>query len=235
MARYKRHIIQETETLEQIAQRHYGDATNWYPIVLYNSLEYPYIVNSIEEKMDNIEGLKTTGDELIIPVEQNILDDAHQRMSSNDRETIINLTMGRDLRMNKDSRYYNTYGGSTETMELSEDGLGDLDTVAGVENVRQAVIARLMTPKGSLLLHPDYGSDLNQYIGLRTGFGMVPVIDTEIIRTIKSDGRIQNVTKVHSSITEGVYNGEFLCYLLTVDDYFRLAVDSDGDDYYIVR
>ena len=235
MARYVRHIIQESETLEQIAQRHYGDATQWYPIVRYNGLDYPYIVRTVSEKLTNVEGLKAVGDELIIPIEQNILDDSMQRLGSQDRETILDLTLGRDLNMISDDSYINKYGGSTEIMELSENGLGDIETISGVENVRQSVIARLLTPKGSLLLHPEYGSDLNQYIGMRTGYGMVPVIDTEIMRTIKSDGRIRSVDKLSSRITEDVYSGEFICYLLTTDDYFTLLVDSDGDNYYIVH
>ena len=234
MSRYIRHVIQDSETLEQISQRHYGDATQWYAIVQYNGLEYPYITNTVEEKLVNVEGLRTSGDELIIPIEPNILDDSLQRLGHNDREAILDLTLGRDLNMSEGEDYYNRYGGSTEVMELSEDGLGDIATVSGVENVKQAVIARLLTPKGSLLLHPDYGSDLNQYMGMRTGYGMVPVIDTEIMRTINSDGRIRNVDKEYSHITEGVYSGSFTCYLLTVDDYFKLVVDSDGDDYYIV-
>lgn len=234
MSRYIRHVIQDSETLEQIAQRHYGDATQWYAIVRYNGLEYPYITNTVEEKLTNVEGLKTSGDELIIPIEQNILDDSLQRLSHNDREAILDLTLGRDLNMSEGADYYNRYGGSTEVMELSEDGLGDIATISGVENVKQAVIARLLTPKGSLLLHPDYGNDLNQYMGMRTGYGMVPVIDNEIMRTINSDGRIRNVDKEYSQITEGIYSGSFTCYLLTIDDYFKLVVDSDGDDYYIV-
>ncbi len=45
--------------------------------------------------------------------------------------------------------------------------LTDLDTLSGRENVAQALILRLLTPKGALaeLGHPNYGSRLGELIG----------------------------------------------------------------------
>jgi phage baseplate assembly protein W len=44
---------------------------------------------------------------------------------------------------------------------------GDVDTVAGRENLGQAIVHRLMTRQGELeeLGHPDYGSRLHELIG----------------------------------------------------------------------
>jgi|SRR5882724_96940 phage baseplate assembly protein W len=43
----------------------------------------------------------------------------------------------------------------------------DLDRIAGRQNVAQALILRLLTPRGALagLGHPDYGSRLSELIG----------------------------------------------------------------------
>lgn len=230
MARYARHVIAETDTLEQIAQRYYGDATNWYPIVQYNNLAYPYIVDSTEEKLNNIEGLVTTGDEIIVPVEQNILDHNLDNLNQHDRDTILDLALGRDLSMIAFPEKWEPHSNDTEMLGLSENGRGDLQTVSGVENVKQAVIARLLTPMGSLLLHPDYGSDVHRYIGERTAYNLLPVIDNEILRTIKADGRIQRVDHVSSNIDKDVYYGEFICHLRTIEDYFELVVSMDDSD-----
>ena len=47
------------------------------------------------------------------------------------------------------------------------DPLMDLGVVSGLDNLGQAVILRLLTPKGELapLAHPEYGSRLHELVG----------------------------------------------------------------------
>lgn len=40
---------------------------------------------------------------------------------------------------------------------------GDLATIAGVENVRRALLRRLLTTKGSLVHRPDYGVGIKSF------------------------------------------------------------------------
>lgn len=42
---------------------------------------------------------------------------------------------------------------------------GDLGTISGVENVRQALLHRLLTSKGTLIHRPDYGVGIKNFLG----------------------------------------------------------------------
>lgn len=61
MARYKKHTIVYGETMQSIAQMETGSVNDWIKIAEYNSLVYPYIVDTMQEKMANIEHLATPG------------------------------------------------------------------------------------------------------------------------------------------------------------------------------
>ena len=47
MARYKKHTIIYGETMQSIAQMETGSVNDWIKIAEYNSLVYPYIVDTM--------------------------------------------------------------------------------------------------------------------------------------------------------------------------------------------
>ena len=77
--------------------------------------------------------------------------------------------------------------------ELRENEDGDLAIVEDVANLKQAVILKLMTPKGSLPLHPEYGSDLLLLMGKPKTYKQLTKIKLEIERTIKGDFHITKI------------------------------------------
>lgn len=60
-------------------------------------------------------------------------------------------------------------GADLATRTSSSTGLVDLDTVSGVDNLKQALLLRFLTPVGELaaLGHPTYGCRLTELIGER--------------------------------------------------------------------
>ena len=51
MSAYKHYVIQEGDTIQTIAFKLYRDMEQWHTLVNLNHLEYPYIVDTPQEKM----------------------------------------------------------------------------------------------------------------------------------------------------------------------------------------
>jgi phage gp46-like protein len=76
---------------------------------------------------------------------------------------------GTDLRLLLDleSRETRSPGNDLRVVKSPETGGVDLETLAGVDNLKQALLLRFLTPAGELapLGHKDYGSRLHELIG----------------------------------------------------------------------
>lgn len=72
--------------------------------------------------------------------------------------------------------------------------LSDLDTVSGRENLAQAMILRLLTPKGALaeLGHAGYGSRLGELIGQRKTEALRGLCRAYILETVREEPRVQD-------------------------------------------
>ncbi|MGI4427198.1 LysM peptidoglycan-binding domain-containing protein, partial [Klebsiella pneumoniae] len=149
--RFKKHVVQHEETMQAIAQRYYGDVSYWIDLVEHNNLKYPYLVETDEEKMKDPERLASTGDTLIIPIESDLTDVSAKEINSRDKDVLVELALGRDLNITADEKYFNEHGTSDNILAFSTNGNGDLDTVKGIDNMKQQLQARLLTPRGSLM------------------------------------------------------------------------------------
>lgn len=228
MARYKKHKVRQFDTMQAVAQLETNDVNNWIRIADYNDLVYPYIVDTVEEKNKNIEHLVTVGDTIIIPIEEDLLDIDVYKLSRRDQDFILSLALGRDLNMTSKEDFYKLQGTSDELFELSADGAGGISTVQGIDNLKQAIRARLMTPKGSLLLHPEYGSNLHNLFGKGTTEQM-KLIEIEICRTILTDGRISGVIPLGATIEQDTYRGSFQVEIESLKTAFEFVVNGDSN------
>ncbi|GFG52572.1 hypothetical protein CQY20_09210 [Mycolicibacterium agri] len=72
--------------------------------------------------------------------------------------------------------------------------LSDLDTISGRENVVQALILRLLTPKGSLaaLGHASYGSRLGELIGQNKTPALRGLCRAYILEAVREEPRVEN-------------------------------------------
>lgn len=214
MARYKKHYVSYGDTIQSIAHTSTGDVNSWREIVRYNDLKYPYIVDSVDEKIQNPEHWVTYGDVIIIPYEASIGDMNPNNLNIGDVEQLYASTLGIDLDI------------LTDDFALTTTDKKDLKTARGIDNLKQAIIMQLLTPRGSLLMHPRYGSDLHNMFSKATAQNAI-IIENEIAATIKQDPRVESVTVVSSSISGDTYSGEFIVSIPTLEESFNLLVEND--------
>lgn len=76
---------------------------------------------------------------------------------------------------------------------LVADGFGDIRTISGIDNIKQAVNDRLMTEKGELPLHPEYGTNIASIIGKQQTAYTAKLVEIDIYDALSYEDRIQNV------------------------------------------
>ncbi len=98
-------------------------------------------------------------------------------------------------------------------------GITDLDarcsTVTGRRLLAEAIARRLSTPRGRLIKHPDYGTDLTEYINDDIGPGDLAAMQSAIVAECLKDERVQDVDVSITAPVGGV--GEYLIEL-SIDD-----------------
>lgn len=88
----------------------------------------------------------------------------------------LEKNLGVDLKINQDG-------------DLELNNLNDIKLVAGVQNAAQAIFLRLSLEPGSLLYHPEIGTDLQ--VGGKTKDAFK--IKVQILKSITSDSRFDAV------------------------------------------
>ncbi len=85
----------------------------------------------------------------------------------------------------------------------------DLGAVSGRDNLAQAAIMRLLTPRGELaaLGHPEYGSRLHELIGKLNTETNRSLVRLYILEALQREPRIENVEEFTVQPTEGARNG----------------------------
>lgn len=205
MSSYKHYVIQDTDkSIESIAFKIYKDMEKWRTLVNLNNLEYPYLVDSPQQKLNNPEHLVTYGDLLLLPNDVNVVEQADKNkiIESNTPHYAphyYDTTLGMDLNLN-----VGTDVPLSDRVGILEPHGGDLKRVTGLENLKQSLILRILTRKGTLLMHPNYGSWLTDMLGKPMNNHMLQDAAWELQRTITSDTRVQAcvVTKARLSYDE---------------------------------
>lgn len=78
--------------------------------------------------------------------------------------------------------------------EVWVDGFGDIASVNGLDNIIAAINHRLMTERGSLRLHPLYGSGIHGLIGKTQSPYRLKMIELDVYETLAYEDRIRDVT-----------------------------------------
>lgn len=231
MARFAQHIIKDGDTLQGIAQQRLGDMTQWQDIARFNSLQYPYIVDTVEEKMGNPDHLLTIGDILLVKlsdddVQANLIQQL-KRTTEYDQEELYALALGKDLNILPVARTLQEPSRDSEIFELKGNNRGGLATVRGIENLKQSLYIRLITPKGSYVGHPSYGSNLHNYLGLKNTEENAALIDLEIERTIRTDSRVTKCELLSRTISGNTYTASFSVTSISLEDAFEFVISSE--------
>jgi len=194
------YMICQGDTLHSISSSFVGTVELTNTIAIVNDLDYPFIDTDMDTEYPPDHKIARLGDTILIPLEitgSDVIDD----ITEND-------SYGIDLLL------------TTNKVELSmvhigefQESQGDLKVTQGRDTLTQDLTHRLMTERGTLLLHPDYGSDLLKMIGEKTYIGWEQKVVVEIVKTMLSDPRVENVENVTFDTFEtGVH---VKCFLVT--------------------
>lgn len=231
MVKFRKHIIAYGDTMQSISHSHLGDYSRWEEIAAFNNLKYPYIVMTPEEKAKNPEHLVTIGDTLLIRVsedDQASLISNLRRANNYDQEEIYALALGKDLDiLPKERNIGDPY--FIEHLELKGNERGDIKTVRGLDNLKQSLYVRLITPKGSYIGHPTFGSEVHKYLGKKANEETAYLLTLEIERTLRTDKRVTNVVENGYTIEGGSYTGHFIVYTMDSEEVFDFIVQAQED------
>lgn len=231
MASFIKHIISQGETLQSIAQDELGDMSQWYTIAQTNNLKYPYIVDTVAEKLAGT-NVMTFGDILLISVDDATAESdllaSMAVMPQFDQEELLALALGKDLDIMPltDTTVTAAQGLSFQSLEMKGDGHGGIALVKSLDNLRQSLFIRLITPKGSYIGHPEYGSQLDMYLGMPNTEENAQLIDLEIERTLWTDSRVTNVVFNSHTVSGNTYTGSFTVYTMNNQQAFQFVVGA---------
>jgi len=194
---YIKEAITPGDTVQALSQKYLGDANRWVELVLLNKLDYPFILDTVRD-VSTPSNVLAIGDTILIPIQSGDITFETAFQLREDYERIL----GEDIAIfdsNTSISLKEDFGGSFQA-----DTNGDLKTVRGVQNLKQAIMLRFLVPYGSLLHHPDYGSKLFSLFGTAGTYGNAQKIKIEIQRIVLSDSRVQDINIDSFTITNGV-------------------------------
>jgi len=103
----------------------------------------------------------------------------------------------------RDSRWRAVYGVDDERRASTsgQKEIVDFRAAGGRDNLGQAVVLRLLTPRGELtaLGHPEYGSRLHELVGRQNTATTRNLVKLFILESLQAERRIANVVSVDVS------------------------------------
>lgn len=167
---------QRGDSLQRIAARELGDATQWQTLIDYNGLIPPYIT---DDPAQAVPGVILGGDMILVPAP------APVATATTDPKAVF----GTDIKLSN---------GQLATAN------GDFDVVSGQDNLKQALSNRVETERGDLLMHQDYGSLHKRLIGAVNGPTSGLLAAQYVKATVQADPRVKSVLSATATITGDV-------------------------------
>lgn len=158
------------DSLRRIALRELGDALRWWELADINQLRPPYIIDSVDPA-DRQRATLIYGDFIRVPV----------------GAVTESVQTPADL-FGLDCVLADGY--------IQPAATGDWATLAGSDNLTQALGHRLKTERGDLLGHPTYGSQIPLALGLRNLYTVQLMVIGFARQALKQDPRIATVHHV---------------------------------------
>jgi hypothetical protein len=156
------------DTLQLIAYRELGDASQWPLLIAYNQLVYPFIT---DDPTVAGAGIILTGAQILVPAAVPVI-------ASQTDPTLVFET---DIALDANGA-------------LTVDADGDLAGVSGNANLVQALNGRVITDSGELLWHSDYGNRVRQLLGALNGPNAALLAGKYVTGAVLADPRVSEVT-----------------------------------------
>lgn len=171
--------IQRGDTLQSIAAREIGDASRWAELIAYNGLVPPFIT---DDSASARAGVLLSGSLLRVPAPVPVI------TTTTDPDKVFEVDVALD-------------GRGQMTVEN-----GDFSVVSGRANLRQALKHRVITDRGELMFHPNYGSLIRRLIGSVNGPTAALLAAQFAKSAIQADQRIKQVTQATADVVGDVIN-----------------------------
>lgn len=200
-SRYLTHIVGVGDSIQSIGMR-YG--VDWTKLIIINGLEYPYIDSQINStEYEDTDEVAKIGDRLVIPTQGLVI----PSKTNNSGQELESYIFGSDLDLFTPTLMKNEVANLESLGELSDNDEGDVLLCRGIANLRQQIILRLGTPKGSLMMHPEWGCELTKYIGATLTMERLIQIKLCIQECVCGDFRVLGISDMravvkHASILE---------------------------------
>jgi len=88
--------------------------------------------------------------------------------------------------------------------DFENDGTGDLATIEGLDNIRAAIIRRIMTSPGSVAYRPKYGVGILEYQGAPLNLQVQRSIALRLQEQLPLDPRIESVNSVEFIVSDDI-------------------------------
>ncbi len=171
--------IQRGDTLQSISARELGDASRWAELIAYNGLVPPFVTDDASAVRG---GVLLSGSLLRVPAPVPVI------TTTTDPDKVFEVDVALDSR-------------GQMTVEN-----GDFVVVSGRANLRQALKHRVITDRGELMFHPNYGSLIRRLIGSINGPTAALLAAQFAKSAIQADQRIKQVTKATADVVGDVIN-----------------------------
>lgn len=193
---------QQNDTLRAIAERELGSASRWVELVELNGIRHPYLVadrNSEEALSGRVIAF---GDPIKVP--------SGTAVNADFAGVTPVEAYGIDINL--------------DTGEVCGGPSGDVDTVAGIQNLKQALNLRLTNGYRELEYHRKYGNEAHRLKGHKASplIGLMALWFCEM--TVKADPRVRSVANGRFEI-----NGDAIHIFITaiVSDGFALKLQLE--------
>lgn len=159
------------DTLQSIALRELGSATDWANLAWLNGLVPPYLTDSPGEARV---GVLVTGTTIRIPAP----------------------TAQVDANVSPDEVFLTDIALVNGKLEFSN---GDVALVSGRDNLKQAISNRVVTDHGELPYHGLYGANLGRLVGSINGPARGLVAASYVEDALGEEARIQSITSIKAT------------------------------------
>lgn len=205
-------VIEDGDTMAGLAARYMGDARQWQYIAIMNGLKPPYINDQASEPLvagvgvgsvlsgkatgaDNPPFSKTlgVGGKILIPTNQPSTLDLPilPVMGVKTDEPAEHQFLGTDLLLDAVG---SNYGNSREQYDIPIDtdgGSVDAKLVAGMDNMAQAIVIRMLTDRGSDALYTELG--VHRVVSLNFTALDLAIARFRIVDAISRDPRVSSI------------------------------------------
>jgi hypothetical protein len=187
------------DNIQTLALRELGDIDKFKDIIILNNLKPPYISET------GGPGILKPGDKILIPrnnpagsssVVKNVQYNITSKMQQAERD------LGVDIRL-------------TEDADLAIASNKDLDLVAGVDNLVQAILIKILIERGSLKRHPQIGTNLE--LGTKLRSKGLQALRREISDSLNSDNRVESVPFIRLNQEGGTITAEIFVKIKEID------------------